>query len=255
MPTPTPVIILVEPQLGENIGTAARAMANFGLSELRLVRPRDGWPSEKAVSAASGADFIIESAQLFATLGDAIGDLNCVYATTARVRDMVKPVLSFSGAAEDVAAKLEAGERAGVLFGRERAGLTNDEVALADSIIMAPVNPDFASLNMAQAVLLYGYEWHKAGESEKLGRETPFDGPGTPGLNLRASRPATKEELFGFYEHLEHELDASGFLTLMEKRPRMVRNIRNMFQRMCPTEQEVRTLRGIVAALTRVHKS
>jgi tRNA/rRNA methyltransferase len=251
---PQPVIILVEPQLGENIGTAARAMANFALKELRLVKPRDGWPNEKAVSAASGADDIVNSAMIFDTVKEAVGDLNTVFAATARVRDMVKPVISFAGAAAEAAEKLNSGERVGVLFGRENSGLTNDEVAMADAIIMAPVNPAFASLNIAQAVLLYGYEWLKAGPSAKLGRETLFDGPGRPGLQLGASRPATKNELDGFLEQLEGELDASGFLNLVEKRPRMVRNIRNMFQRMAATEQEIRTLRGIVASITRVHK-
>jgi len=249
-----PVIILVEPQLGENIGTAARAMANYALTELRLVAPRDGWPNKKAISAAAGADTIVESATLFDTVEEAVGDLHVVYAATARPRDMVKPILSFADAALDISERIDAGQQGGVLFGRERAGLTNDAIAMADTIIMAPVNPAFASLNLAQAVLLYGYEWLKTGESARLGRETQFDGPGIPGLNMRGSRPATKDELYGFFEHLEQELDAADFLKPVEKRPAMVRNIRNMFHRIGATEQEVRTLRGIVASLTRVHK-
>ena len=252
--TKSPVIILVEPQLGENIGTAARAMANFALTELRLVAPRDGWPNKKAISAAAGANSIIEAARLFDTVEEAVRDLHMVCAATARPRDMVKSILSFADGAQVMSERLDAGQQGGVLFGRERAGLTNDEIAAADNIIMAPVNPAFASLNLAQAVLLFGYEWLKTGESARLGRETQFDGPGIPGLNMRASRPATKDELYGFFEHLEQELDAAGFLRPVEKRPIMVRSIRNMFHRIGATEQEVRTLRGIVASLTRVHK-
>lgn len=237
-----PAVILVEPQLGENIGTASRAMLNFGLSDLRLVAPRDGWPNERARAASSGADIVIDGARVFATAGEAVADLDYVIATTARPRDMVKPVLT----PETAAAKLRGvmsgneGRRAGILFGPERTGLTNDDVALADAVLMVPVNPAFASLNLAQAVLLVGYEWFKAGDA------TPPEQ-----LDYQQTRPATKQELLGFFEHLEGELDRFGFLRPPEKRPSMVRNIRNMFQRAGLTEQEVRTLRGVVASLTR----
>lgn len=248
-----PVIILVEPQLGENIGTSARAMANFGLSELRLVRPRDGWPNNHALKAASGADWIIERAQVFEDTPTAIRDLSYVYATTARPRDMVKPVITPEQAGENMRYRAGLGERVGILFGRERFGLRNEEVALADAIVMAPVNPAFASLNIAQAVLLLGYEWYKRG-STSIGQQTPqapaYAGPHMP---MGGSRPATKEELEGFFEHLKSELLACGFLRPPEKVPSMMRNIRNMFQRANLTEQEVRTLRGMVAGLAYTH--
>lgn len=251
---PPPAVILVEPQLGENIGTAARAMANFGLTDLRLVAPRDVWPSEKARAAASGADAVIDGARVFGSVEAAVGGLHYVCATTARRRDMVKPVLRPETAVREMQARGLAGQACGILFGRERAGLDNDQVALADAIVTAPVNPAFASLNLAQSVLLMGYEWIKQSEPEGLGRRTTFDGPAYEGLQMRGSRPATRAEIVGFLEHLEGELDASGFLRPPQKRPIMVRSIRSMFLRLGATEQEVRTLRGIVASLTRVHR-
>lgn len=250
----SPKIILVEPQLGENIGTAARAMANFSLPEMRIVNPRDGWPSESAQKASAGADHVVQSAEIFQTTEEAISDLNYVLATTARPRDMTKLVLTPEQASQEMHKRLALGQKVGILFGRERVGLKNDEIALADAIVMAPVNPEFASLNISQAVLLIGYEWLKQGYTVSLGRETAFDGPGVAGLNMRNSRPAEKRELIAFFEHLETELDNSGFLKPKEKRTAMIRNIRNMFQRMEITEQEVRTLRGIVASLTRAHE-
>jgi tRNA/rRNA methyltransferase len=245
-----PVIILVEPQLGENIGQAARAMANFGLETLRLVAPRDGWPNEKALAAASGAGEVIERTSVFPTLADAIADLHYVAATTARIREMVKPVLSPESAVREMAEKIAGGERCGVLFGRERSGLENDEVALANSIVIAPVNPAFASLNLAQAVLLVGYEWRKRVAGDSLGRATAYDGPAREGLHLNKSRPASRAELMGFFQHLETELEAGSFFKTDDKRPAMIRNIRNMFERAALTQQEVRTLRGIIVALT-----
>ena len=248
-----PVIILADPQLGENIGTSARAMANFGLNELRLVRPRDGWPNDYAYKSASGADWVIEGAAVFESDEGAIEDLNYVYASTARPRDMVKPVITPEQAGEDMRARISDGQKVGILFGRERAGLSNDQISLADMIITAPVNPAFASLNLGQAVLLIAYEWFKRGEFT-LGDGRRELGPhDAPGLKMPGTWPATKKELVGFFEHLESELDASGFLLPVEKRPAMVRNIRNMFQRTAPTEQDVRTLRGIVSSLTRTH--
>src|SRR5579883_139192 len=233
-----PVIILVDPQLGENIGTAARAMLNCGLTELRLVRPRDGWPNEKAVSAASGADLVLEQAQLFDRVEEAIADLRHVYATTARDRDMVKRVVTPRLAAAEMRRFVAAGEGCGVLFGRERSGLVNDDIALADTVLSVPLNPGFSSLNLAQAVLVIGYEWFTAGDA------TPSELLGTG-----HSRPGTKEELLRFMEHLEEELDRHGFMRTEEKRPTMVRNLRNLFQRAQCTEQELRTLHGVVTAL------
>lgn len=245
-----PVVILVEPQLGENIGQAARAMANFGLTELRLVAPRDGWPSEKALAAAAGAGHVIAAAQVFETLEEAIADLTYVAATTARIREMVKPVLSPESAVRLMAGKGEGGERCGVLFGRERSGLENDEVALADSLVIAPVNPVVASLNLAQAVLLIGYEWRKRVAGDSLGRATVFDGPAREGLYVNKSVPAKRAELLAFFQHLESELEAGAFFKTDDKRASVIRNIRNMFERAALTEQEVRTLRGIIVALT-----
>jgi len=236
-----PVVVLVDPQLGESIGMVARAMLNCALSELRLVRPRDGWPNPKAEAAASGAVAVIEGATLYETTEEAIADLQRVYATTARSRDMIKPVLTPRAAATEIRALADEGLRVGVLFGRESKGLTNDDVALADTILQAPLNPAFSSLNLAQAVFCLGYEWFQAGD-DTPDRETPLP---------RSTRAATKDELVGFFEHLESELDACGFLQVIEKRPTMVRNLRNMFGRADLTEQEVRTLRGVVSGLTR----
>ena len=235
-----PAVILVAPQLGENIGTAARAMLNFGLTDLRIVRPRDGWPNERARAAASGADIVIDNVQLFDRTADAVAGLDYVVATTARARDMVKPIFTPETAAARMREAFAGGGRAGLLFGPERTGLENDDLALADALMMVPVNPAFASLNLAQCVLLMSYEWHKAGDTTVAER-----------IEYQQTRPANKEELLGFFEHLEGELDRFGFLKPPEKRPSMVRNLRNMFQRAGLTEQEVRTLRGVVAALTR----
>jgi len=249
-----PAVILVEPQLGENIGMAARAMANFSLNDLRLVAPRDGWPSKEAYSAASGATWIIESARVFTDVSGAVADLNYVCATTARTRDSVKQILAPQSAATEISERIGRNESCGILFGPEQAGLENDHIALCDALVMAPVNPKFASLNLAQAVLIIGYEWLKQQQSGALGRETEFDGPAREGLQMQHTRPATSAEMIGFFEHLERELDISGFLRPLEKRPQMVRNLRNMFQRMGVSEQEVRTLRGVVSSLTRAHR-
>jgi len=247
-----PAIVLVGPQMADNIGMVARAMANFGLEELRLVAPRDGWPNEKARAAASGANHIVDGATAHIDTRGAIGDLNWICATTARQRQMRKPVLTPEQAATEMARRIEAGERVGVLFGAERQGLENDDVALADAVVMAPVDPRFASLNLAQAVLLMSYEWMRACDRGTLGRVTTYETPLEAGLNLRGNPPATKDEMIGLFEHLERELDAGGFLKPPEKRPMMVRNIRTMLERMQATEQEVRTLRGIIASLTGV---
>jgi len=239
-----PTIVLVHPQLGENIGAAARAMLNFGLSELRLVAPRDGWPNEKAVAAASGADVVIEGVRVFQSTRDAVADLQMVYAMTARQRDLRKDVATPAHAVDDIHTRLTAGERCGVMFGPERAGLENDDLSLADRIINVPANPAFSSLNLAQAVLLFGYEYFRAADR-------------TPPLqhNDGDSVPATKVELAHLFDHLEDELRTSGFLFPPEKAPTMVRNIRALLQRARLTEQEVRTLRGVVTSLSTARRT
>mgnify|MGYP005750912049 CR=1 FL=1 len=229
-----PVIVLVEPQLADNIGAAARAMLNFGLTEMRLVAPRDGWPNDRANAMASGAVEVLERAQVFETTAEAIADLHWVAATTARGRDLVKPVLGPDAATREAASRMSSGQKCGVLFGRERTGLESEDIARAHAIVTYPVNPAFASLNLAQAVLLYGYEWFRAAVDW-----TPHQMPA----------PAPVAEFEGFIGHLERELDAAGFLRPAEKKPGMMRNIRAMFQRADLTGQEVRTLRGVVRAL------
>jgi tRNA/rRNA methyltransferase len=233
-----PVIILVQPQLGENIGAAARAMLNFGLTRMRLVSPRDAWPNHQALNTASGAESVIEQAEIFDTTEDAIADLLHVYAATARVRDMVKPVLTPRETAASIRGHGDGGETTGIMFGRERSGLDNDDVALAETLMIVPANPAYSSINLAQAVLLLAYEWFQSGAPETLGA-------------LSRKSPATAEEVQHMFDHLESELDACGFLKPPDKRPRMVRNIRNIFTRADLTDQEVRTLRGIISGLTR----
>jgi tRNA/rRNA methyltransferase len=227
----------------------ARAMANFGLEHLRLVAPRDGWPNEKARIAASGANFIIDGAEAYPAFAPALAGLTWVAATTARQRDLAKAVLTPEQAVAEMRRRLAEGQRCGILFGPERNGLETDEVANADAIVMAPVNPSFASLNLAQAALLVSYEWMKQAGGGTLGRVTTYEAPIEPGLHTRGSPPAGREDLVAFFEHIERELDASGFFTAPDKRPSVVQNLRSMFVRMGATEQEIRTLRGIVKAL------
>jgi tRNA/rRNA methyltransferase len=234
-----PAIILVEPQLGENIGMVARAMANFGLAELRLVSPRDGWPNEKARSAASKADHVIDGAVVFETLEDATRDLNFVYATTARERYGFKPVRSPVYAASTLREKFRAGEKTGILFGRERWGLSNEEVALADEIVTFPVNPAFASLNIAQAVLLMSYDWMKSGMDDI--EETRFQ--------PIEQRPSTKDQVFGMFEQIEEALDARGYFHPPEKKPKMIDNLRAVLSRRSFSEQEVSVFRGVIKSL------
>lgn len=240
---PSPAIILCEPQLGENIGSAARAMANFGLWDLRLVRPRDGWPNEKAIAAASRADHVLERVRVFDTLEAAMSDLTLVYATTARSRDMQKEVLGPEEASARMAAHVAGGRGTGLLFGRERWGLLNDEVAMADAIVTLPVEAAFASLNIAQAVLLMSYEWRRTSAE---GQALPFG----DGLDEAAPR----SELVGLFEHLEGVLDSSGFFTTPDKRPSMVNNLRTALTRGRFTAQEIRTLRGVISSIDRRHE-
>lgn len=233
-----PVIILVEPQLGDNIGAAARAMLNCGLREMRLVKPRDGWPNERAHSMASGADVVLDEAQLFDTLAEAISDLQRVYATTARRRDMVKHSVTPTGAADEIHAATAVGDRCGVVFGRERIGLTNDEVVLADAILTVPLNPEFTSLNLGQAVLLFGWEWLR--QSDR-----------TPARKLLETEhsSATREEILHFFDHLEKGLESHGFFRVAAKRPATQRTLRNIFLRSSLTDRDVRILHGVVTAL------
>jgi len=233
-----PVVILVRPQLGENIGAAARAMKNFGLTEMRLVAPRDGWPNPVAEAMAVGAVDVLERAGLYDTAAEAVVDLVHVWATTARRRYMLKPVVTPRRAVEDMRAAEAAGEPCGLLFGPERTGLENDELALADAMLRVPTVPDYASLNLAQAVLLVGYEWFQ--------HETAL-----PEVEIRKgrTRPATKGEMEGFFEQLVGELDTCGFLRNAQQRPSMIVNLRNTFLRANLYEQEVRTLRGVITCL------
>ncbi len=235
-----PVVVLVQPQLGENIGMAARAMLNFGLTDMRLVQPRGAWPNAKAINASSGAHALLDEAKLYDTTAEAVADLQLLAATTARLRDMIKDVQPPREWAATVRAAGEVGERCGILFGPERVGLHNDDLALADTLVTVPTNPAFSSINLAQSVLLLGYEWRLAG-GVKIPTEIRRKGWGAV--------QATQGDLVAFYEHLEDELDKAGFLRVAEKRSRMVRNIRNIFNRSKLTDQEVRTLRGIVVAL------
>jgi tRNA/rRNA methyltransferase len=238
-PSGGPAIVLVDPQLGENIGMVARAMLNCGLGDLRLVRPRDGWPSDSARAASAGADKVLEAAKLFDTTAQAVVGLDLVYAATVRQRDMIKPTLTPNRAAAEMRRHAAEGGFPGFLFGPEAGGLGNDDLTLADAIVTVPLNPEFGSLNLAQAVMIVGYEWFQAGDAAAQTRIAPA-----------GRRPATKGELMGLFEHLERELDASGFLHVKEKRPIMVRNLRNLLQRAGLTEQEVRTLRGVIKSLT-----
>jgi len=240
---PGPAVILCEPQLGENIGTAARAMANFGLWDLRIVNPRDGWPNERAVAAASRADHVIEQVRVFDTLEAAISDLSLVLATTARRRDLQKPVYGPEEAAQRIVSHVSAGQGAGILFGREKWGLYNEEVSLADAIVTFPVEPAFASLNVAQAVLLMSYEWRRQVDN---GEVLPFEG----GRDL----PAQREDLLGLFGHLEETLDRTGFFKTDDKRPTMVNNLRAVFTRAALTSQEIRTLRGVISSIDRKHE-
>jgi tRNA/rRNA methyltransferase len=238
-----PAVILVRPQLAVNIGMCARAMANFGLTDLRLVAPREGWPRSEAnktgaYAAAAGGAGLLEAAVLFETVEQAVLDLNFVWATTARERGQFKPIRTPADAMPECALKLAKGEKHGILFGPERTGLSNDEVALANAIVTFPVNPAYASLNLAQAVLLIGYEWTRAVTDCK----PPF-------AMVQRSPSAPRELIVSFFNYLEAELDRSGFFRPAAKQPVMRRNLRNMFHRMQLTEQDVRTLRGMIVRL------
>jgi tRNA/rRNA methyltransferase len=233
--TSSPVIILVRPQLGENIGKAARAMLNFGLTEMRLVSPRDGWPNPSAGPAASGADIVLERAQVFDTLADAVADCGHVYATTVRKRGVTKPVVTPEEAASEIHG---APTRSAILFGPERSGLETDDVAVARSIITVPINPEFGSLNLAQAVILVSYEWSKG---QSLAQP--------PATDLLP--PASQEELDGLIGHLEGMLDKAGYFFPPDRTPATRRTLRGVLTKPAWNAQEVRTMRGVLSALER----
>jgi tRNA/rRNA methyltransferase len=235
-----PVVVLVRPQLGENVGTTARAMLNFGLSELRLVRPKCGWPNLKALQAASGATEVLNRLQVFDRVEDAASDLHRLYATTARPRDLPKPVLTATEAAREARAALEGGERVGILFGPERTGLSNDDLIYADAVVSVPVNPEFFSLNLAQAVLLIGYEWLQSATSVPARQES-----------APAGRAATKSELDQLLEHLIGELDAVDFFRTADRRRSMSRTLKLIFARADLREPDIHLLRGVIKELAR----
>lgn len=233
-----PVVILVEPQLGENIGSAARAMGNFGLSRLRLVHPRQGWPDERARVFSAGADRVVDGVEVFPDLRSALTGVSYAFAATARERGMSKPVLGADGAAMDALARLAQGADVALVFGRERTGLYSEEVSLCDAILTLPVNPAFASLNLATCVAVTAYEWFKAASGGIL----PFS-------MVERSPVAQKQDLFSFFDHLERELEAAAFFRSAQKQPSTTRNIRNIFHRIALTKQDLATLHGMVTAL------
>jgi tRNA/rRNA methyltransferase len=239
---PGPVVVLVEPQLGENIGSVARAMANFGLSQLRLVKPAQGWPNPKANMMAAGADRVLDAVTLHDSLEEAIADCVFVAAATARGHYQVKPVMAPDEAAAAMAPRVANGETVAIVFGRERNGLENHEVGLADVIVTLPVNPAFASLNLAQAVVIMAYEWFKR------------TGTGLPYAQPEKSPPAPKEQLLAFFEMLEAELERIEYFRPEEKRGTMIVNMRNIFTRMTPTQQDIRTLHGVIMAIAEGRK-
>jgi tRNA/rRNA methyltransferase len=235
-----PVVILVRSQLGENVGTTARAMLNFGLMDLRLVRPSCGWPNAKALNAASGATEVLNRLQLFERVEDATADLQRVYATSARGRDLAKPVLTPRAAIAEARQASALGQRVGLMFGPERTGLANEELILADALVRVPVNPAFFSLNLAQAVLLMAYEWFQAGSTTPERRRGARDG-----------RPATKAELTGLVSHLVDELDAAGFFRSADRRQSMVPSLEVILARADLHEPDIHLLRGAIKALAR----
>jgi len=234
-----PAVILVNSQMGENIGACARAMLNCGLTDMRLVNPRDGWPSAVATANASGAFDIMPPVQVFENTEDALKDCHYVYATTARPRDMIKPVLTAKSAAQDMVKRAQDGQKIGLMFGAERTGLENEDVALAHAIVTIPLNPEFSSLNLAQGVLLLAYEW------SQMQYEAPECALPTGKTDI-----AAHGEVDNFLERLMSELDNHRFFRDEAMKPSMVRNLKNMFIRSEMTEQEVRTFHGIISALT-----
>lgn len=238
--TPQPAFVLVRPQMGENIGAAARAMLNFGLERMRLVDPRDGWPNQKAVAMASGAGRLLDDAVLVDQTVDAVADCSYVFATTARQRDLTKPVMTPERAMEVARDKIAAGEKVAVLFGPERAGLENDDIALANAIISVPVNPEFPSLNLAQCVLLTGYEWRR--QSVEVASET---------TEMAGTDWANAVEVDKLAVHYQDTLETAGFFFPETKADSMKRNLRNMWSRMPLTRADVQMLHGVLRQMVR----
>ncbi|TDL91217.1 RNA methyltransferase [Meridianimarinicoccus aquatilis] len=239
-PHSQPAFVLVRPQMGQNIGAAARAMLNFGLDRMRLVNPRDGWPNPDAVAMASGAGRVLDAAMVHDTTADAVADCHYVYATTARSRGLTKPIFSPEGAMKDAARRIAAGERVAVLFGPERAGLENDDISIANAIISVPVNPDFPSLNLGQCVLLTGYEWRRQ-ITEVPAMVTELAGSDWPEAH----------EVEKLAEHYEQRLEDAGFFFPDVKAAHMKRNLRNMWSRMPLTRADVQILHGMMRQMVR----
>lgn len=237
--TPQPSFVLIRPQMGENIGAAARAMLNFGLDRMRITAPRDGWPNQKAVAMASGAGRVLDEAQIFDTTADAIADCTFVYATTARPRELTKPVYSPEAAMSDARDRLAAGQNVAVLFGPERAGMENDDISRANAIVTVPVNPDFASLNLAQCVLLMGYEWRRA-TTEVVDKTVSLDGDW-----------AEQIEIEKLAEHYENRMLDAGFFYPEAKAASMKVNLRNLWSRMPLTRADVQMLHGVLRQMVR----
>lgn len=238
--SPGPAIILVRPQLAENMGMVARAMMNCCLNELRIVSPRDNPLSDKAISAASGAQSVLEEASIYSSLEDAVKDKHFILATTARKRDMVKPIFEPESAIKIILEKLNQHQKTAILFGAERTGLQNDELIFANGIIEIPLNPSHSSLNLSQAVLIIGYEYFKATKIQNnLNPKNPY------------SQVADKNEVASFLKHLETELDKHGYFRFLEKKERMSHNLRNIFTRNNLTSSEIKTLHGVITDLIR----
>ena len=235
---PAPAVILVGTQLGENIGTTARAMLNFGLADLRLVRPKCGWPSIKALKACSGATEVLNAARLFDSVEEASADLRLLLATTARPRDLPKPVVTAREAGRTLRDGMARDLGAGVLFGPERTGLANDDLIYADAVITVPLNPGYSSLNLAQAVLLIAYEWYQTGA------------PARPAASTKGPRrPATKGELAGLLDHIAGELDRTNFFRTPERRESMLKTMKVVIERARLREPDIHLLRGMIKAL------
>jgi len=234
-PGPQPFIVLVRPQMGENIGAAARGMWNFGLDRMRVVDPRDGWPNTRAVAMASGAGRLLDEAMLVATTAEAVADCSYVYATTARPRDLTKLVLSPEEAMRDAAGRIAAGQKVAVLFGPERTGLENDDIARANAIISVPVNPEFPSLNLAQCVLLTGYEWRRAIEAAQPAR-----------IEMAGAIWPEAHEVDHLARHYEEALETAGFFFPPTKAQGMKENLRNLWSRMPLTRTDVQMLHGLM---------
>ena len=238
-----PYFVLVRPQMGENIGASARAMWNFGLEQMRVVAPRDGWPSTRAVAMASGAGRLLDAAQHFDGVSEAVGDANFIFATTARGRGLTKPILAPEEAMRQAAEKIAQGQKVAVLFGPERAGLENEDIAGANALISVPVNPDFPSLNLAQCVLLMAYEWRRAQGQVELAR-----------MELAKTQWAEAIEVEKLAQHYEERLEDAGFFFPEAKAPGMKVNLRNMWSRFSLTRADVQMLHGVLRQLVRGNK-